>query len=161
MTHRIGPSPRGYSRGHVIGPPGPLPRGGRHIIGNGMDPPAFDMTTLTSGVSRLPRVLTINSIGVAPSLWYNGVDATAATWPAEYGPDLAIGGSAPAVELAVGAPFLDDSNAVRGEGGEYYTTAGAAAAAEIELEDFVIEGVIRVPAVAPAGALRLLGAREG
>jgi tRNA (adenine57-N1/adenine58-N1)-methyltransferase len=81
----------------------------------------------------------INSIGVAPSLWYNGVDATPATWPAEYGPDLAIGGSGSAVELAVGAPFLDSTNAVRGMGGEFFTTAGAEAAAEIGLEDFVVE----------------------
>lgn len=110
---------------------------------------AFD-NGQTNGVALLDANLISNSITKTPDFRYNGIDATASTWPAwTYGNSLSTSGSGADPTPSQGSPLLgarDGSVKFNGDGNSgtskyYQATAGAFGA--LSTNDFVFEFVYK------------------
>ncbi len=127
---------------------------------SGSATPADSTTFLaltSSGASRLPSDVTINSATVAPSARYEGASLTGTdgTWPGIVGPTLTNTGAGNSV-VAAFAPFTGGDGAVAFANGKSMLAAASApatAAFDLSTNDFVITLVV-VTTAATGGVIR-------
>lgn len=133
--------------------------------GRGIPPDPVTFLALTSsGASRLPSDVTVNSVTVSPTARYEGASLTGTdgTWFGVVGPTLTNTGAGSSV-VAAAAPFTGGDAAVQfANGKSMFGTAGASvnAAFDIGTNDFIITLVVATTA-ATGGLIRKASAAPG
>lgn len=123
-------------------------------IGKGMTAPGRRPPSIAiSGLSQLPRNITIDGIEVAPSFLFRGSDVAADgdTWPAAVGVPLERVGMSGSVPRRDHAPMLDRSSGVSGAVYEASADTGRDLGQIEDGQDFVFEFVVRTPPIVGGG----------
>jgi len=118
----------------------------------------FDLR-FESGLSNLEDALTINGTTVAPTLKYDGADATASAWPALAGQDMAIAGSGSEPTTDLDTPLLDAAAGSKGNAGKCYQ-ASTNSVGDVTTQDVVLEYVGTFGDKSPSAIGRLMAHRS-